>query len=613
MEGHRNHKNGSAASTTNGYSQPGNGGVSYQNKYARQLQTPERAKDAAREMAARAELHSCSLSNTTNSRSRFEEQLQQHQQLLVHQQRATLEQFNAAIQQEMDADPKLLGEEEVARSEVSDSVSSTDSLEPHTQHADLELTFTLPDQPAVMATPSRATHDNSEESTSSQAQAANGSNMAAGFSLHGMPSHSNVAVVRPSSQTPPKQLPAANQHPDRLFISHHGATQTNQNQGHKNGSGDHDNADLLLEDANEFVAEAIDDQHKKMEMTNQNKNHWTDKVNGRTNVHLYQHDAVSVYHMQPHPPRPAVSRTNAPLYDAKTSDTNQQATVERQQNAWSTPTPPDSQHAGGNNEQPNAHKVITTSNTGSSTHQANKPYSVLTMATAVSGPPNGQHDHGSSTATTGNGSTTLLSGQADNNNSKNIHSNKIIHSDNKSDTNKQENPSLLANHNECDQRMELYDVKSHSQKKTDGTNGPDSYPSTGKRGAFSNQASAKSSASSSIPTTTAAATSSVTVMKNSAIPVKTAAKNKHSDATDKKPNEAPGIKGILKPYSTPPGVRGRRVPVTAAVGLGGMSRQYSTARSVSAVIRDSIEITREQHSHRQDDNPKVTPTVTLNS
>nr|KAG5706857.1 hypothetical protein BaRGS_004192 [Batillaria attramentaria] len=48
-----------------------------------------------------------SLRNLTNSHSRFEQQLEQHQQLLVEQQQKSLHEFNEAIRREIDTDAKV--------------------------------------------------------------------------------------------------------------------------------------------------------------------------------------------------------------------------------------------------------------------------------------------------------------------------------------------------------------------------------------------------------------------------------------------------------------------------------------------------------------------------
>ena len=107
--------------------------------YSQSTMGPNRIQEHAREVAARAELQSHSLRQTSNSRSLFEQQIEQQQSLLLEQQKQSLRHFNAAIQKEMDKDAKLLGTEQeemldpekemngkIARS---DSLSSIDSLE----------------------------------------------------------------------------------------------------------------------------------------------------------------------------------------------------------------------------------------------------------------------------------------------------------------------------------------------------------------------------------------------------------------------------------------------------------------------------------------------------
>ena len=86
--------------------------------------TPPNGERSA-EASMRAQLHSNSLRNLTNSRSLFEQQLEQTQQQLKQQQRATLQQFNHAIWRQL-SDP---GSEATADLQRSDSVNSLDSLE----------------------------------------------------------------------------------------------------------------------------------------------------------------------------------------------------------------------------------------------------------------------------------------------------------------------------------------------------------------------------------------------------------------------------------------------------------------------------------------------------
>ena len=107
--------------------------------YSQSTMGPNRIQEHAREVAARAELQSHSLRQTSNSRSLFEQQIEQQQSLLMEQQQQSLQHFNAAIQKEMDKDTKLLGteQEEILDPEKemsgkitrSDSLSSVDSLE----------------------------------------------------------------------------------------------------------------------------------------------------------------------------------------------------------------------------------------------------------------------------------------------------------------------------------------------------------------------------------------------------------------------------------------------------------------------------------------------------
>lgn len=77
-------------------------------------------------------LHNNSLKNLSNSRNLFEQQLEQHQQLLVDQQQRTLNEFNDAIKNEIARDRGIQGVEVESGSQHlphSESLSSVDSLE----------------------------------------------------------------------------------------------------------------------------------------------------------------------------------------------------------------------------------------------------------------------------------------------------------------------------------------------------------------------------------------------------------------------------------------------------------------------------------------------------
>ena len=80
----------------------------------------------------RSELMERSMRNMTSSRSRFEQQLEHHQQLLMEQQQKSLRDFNQAIRREIDADTKVQGVEDNEEDNLplhSESLSSLDSLE----------------------------------------------------------------------------------------------------------------------------------------------------------------------------------------------------------------------------------------------------------------------------------------------------------------------------------------------------------------------------------------------------------------------------------------------------------------------------------------------------
>ena len=83
--------------------------------------------------ASQTELHNKSLRNLNNSRSLFEQQLEQHQQLLMEHQQQTLANFNNAIRKEIDEDRRVQGVDsyfsDEGRLSHSASLSSLDSLE----------------------------------------------------------------------------------------------------------------------------------------------------------------------------------------------------------------------------------------------------------------------------------------------------------------------------------------------------------------------------------------------------------------------------------------------------------------------------------------------------
>ncbi|KAL8586649.1 hypothetical protein ACOMHN_040157 [Nucella lapillus] len=82
--------------------------------------------------AMRSQLMEHSMRNLTNSRTRFEQELEHHQQLLVEQQQKSLRDFNQAIRKEIDADTKVQGLEDNEAQDLplqSESLSSLDSLE----------------------------------------------------------------------------------------------------------------------------------------------------------------------------------------------------------------------------------------------------------------------------------------------------------------------------------------------------------------------------------------------------------------------------------------------------------------------------------------------------
>ena len=219
---------------------PGSGTI-----YSQSTMGPNRIQEYAREAAARTELQSHSLRQTSNSRSLFEQQLEQQQSLLLEQQKQSLHHFNTAIQKEMDKDVKLMGTEQdeildpekemSGRIARSDSLSSVDSLEIsngitrdslvssqstqvvsiasstnqhgiiHTSSAGPALTNTTHSHTSSTnvnsawgTTPSITSFSHSDTNQAKKAKGADTSSVA-GFILHRSPSNpTNVAVVSPN-------------------------------------------------------------------------------------------------------------------------------------------------------------------------------------------------------------------------------------------------------------------------------------------------------------------------------------------------------------------------------------------------------------------------------
>ena len=100
----------------------------------------------------RSELMERSLRNMTSSRSRFEQQLEHHQQLLMEQQQKSLRDFNQAIRREIDSDTKVQGVEENEEDSLplrNESLSSLDSLEQEEDENKLSLSNSQQDHQAL--------------------------------------------------------------------------------------------------------------------------------------------------------------------------------------------------------------------------------------------------------------------------------------------------------------------------------------------------------------------------------------------------------------------------------------------------------------------------------
>ncbi|XP_076079536.1 uncharacterized protein LOC143049731 isoform X3 [Mytilus galloprovincialis] len=104
----------------------------YVNKYSGSYhQTPEKQNDNSNANY----LHNNSLRNLNSSRNLFEQQLEQHQQLLVEQQQRTLNEFNDAIKNEIASDRSVqgvdveYGHQNLPRSESLDSLDSLENSE----------------------------------------------------------------------------------------------------------------------------------------------------------------------------------------------------------------------------------------------------------------------------------------------------------------------------------------------------------------------------------------------------------------------------------------------------------------------------------------------------
>ena len=162
------------------------------------------------------QLHDNSLRNLNNSRSLFEQQLHHHQQLLVEQQKQSLHQFNAAIQKEMDCDPKLQGVEQMEDMDVRpDSPDSVDSLETSNNQDPQDVQSATANITAMVMMNDGTNHHNHSIQTSQNGVATNvynqkvGQNLAvinSSYVLHGVgSSQSPVAVVQPQVKQPSVQ------------------------------------------------------------------------------------------------------------------------------------------------------------------------------------------------------------------------------------------------------------------------------------------------------------------------------------------------------------------------------------------------------------------------
>ncbi len=288
------------ASHTDGYGQDSLSRP-YHNSYGHGSHKNGRVHEHAREVAARAELQNKSLRNMTNSRSLFQQQLQQHQQLLVDQQHQSLHQFNSAIRQEIDNDPRMQrvveenNEVEVGRS---GSPSSVDSLEAeqkdstsnglHGSHSSAMLhssinggvcnsrsdtdiltnnssasacntsyaSYTSYGSPSVHSMAPQTSNTTTTDLTSSTSSPNS-------FVLHRSASvspSSNVAIVQPQPTNQPLGNGSTPTIDDRMFKPQSYPTTTAinsyHNQQHSYGNGGHEQ--LQLEDASEMVPDPID-------------------------------------------------------------------------------------------------------------------------------------------------------------------------------------------------------------------------------------------------------------------------------------------------------------------------------------------------------------------
>ena len=90
----------------------------------------ERTREHAHQIAARAEMQTSSLRNTSNNRSLFEQQLENHQDSIYDHNNRSLREFSNAVQQEVvSGEPGVPGNDTHQELSRSDSLSSVDSLE----------------------------------------------------------------------------------------------------------------------------------------------------------------------------------------------------------------------------------------------------------------------------------------------------------------------------------------------------------------------------------------------------------------------------------------------------------------------------------------------------
>ena len=541
----------------------------------------DRAQQHAREVAARTELHNGSIRNLHNSKNLFEQQLDQQQQTLKDHHQQSLHQFNEAIHQEMARDRKIQGLEdtnEQMQIPRSDSVSSVDSLEAEAERQaarqqqppmgnptpaapGMYPSYTASAlQPKTSVTNQYAHHPTSSASVLNRhnynsitysppelhgTQAAYALNPSTSFVVHRSSSSPSVAVVQPSVVQPSVY--------DVTLPNGQDAQQEYSAKQHSHSMGS-TYPEMRIEDVNE---NGYDDLHRPQEIIpgmSETYGVITTKSNGRYNGQYYQDSFVN-QNVSTEPVHPVLGDQEHVNHHSKNEVVNGPAGDGRQVNTWATPisksatvSHPTSVHS------KQVTNVATTANTPAS-YVGSTP-SVNSVNLLTSAKPYVPRATATTTATS-LASTYTVRNNATTTNSSATHSTK---------------PTPVS--------ASIVTV-------------PNSYHSIQSAVNNSNQK----------PKSVFKPRAQNRVEKTATIPEERR-DDSESDIDvqeESKPEPVPAPKGILKKTSSSPVVK-TEITTQPRVRGGGYARRglYSRGVKTNASVRDSIEVTREQMSSRQE-------------